>query len=169
MTTSGSAPHQEDAKSKDFTRYLDWLVPAASETLYDRLVGYGFARRYVRGKAVAAIAWEDVGQGSRVLAATADSVTGMANSAEAVEAAEAAYSAPNVSYQRVYLPELPFPDEHFDVVAAFGVVENLREPEDLIRETKRILKRDGVLIVSVPDKLVHASGHAGEGTLRRQG
>src|SRR5215217_2312360 len=112
MTTSGSAPHQEDARSKDLTRYLDWLVPATSETIYDRLVGYGFARRYVTGKTVAAIGWEEIGRGSRVLAATANSVTGVANSAEAVEAAEAAYSALNVSYQRVYLPELPFPDEH---------------------------------------------------------
>jgi hypothetical protein len=34
------------------------------------------------------------------------------------------------------------------------VVENLQRPETLVRETRRVLKQDGVLIISVPDKRV---------------
>jgi hypothetical protein len=41
----------------DLTRHLEQLLPATSETAYDLLSGYGFARRYVSGKIVANIGW----------------------------------------------------------------------------------------------------------------
>ncbi len=134
---------------------------AGSEAAYDRLTSYGFARRYVGEKTVADIGWEEIGYGSRLLAEAAQSVAGLANSSEAVERASATYSAPNVSYQRVDLPKLPHPEGHFDVVVALGVVENLEHPEDLVRELKRVLQRDGVLVISVPDKQANVNEREG--------
>ncbi len=75
-------------------------VPESSKDAYDRLTGYGFARRYVGGKIVADIGREEVGYGSRLLAETAESVTVLIGSPEAVERASAAHPAPNVSYRR---------------------------------------------------------------------
>jgi SAM-dependent methyltransferase len=132
-------------------------VPASSEAAYDRLTCYGFVRRYVEGKTVADIGWEGVGHGSRLLAETAESVTGLTDSPEAVDLASAVYSAPNVRYRGADLPELPLSDGSFDVVAAFGVVENLERPEDLVREAKRVLKEDGVLVISALDKQADAN------------
>ena len=140
-------------------KHQEQPVPASSEATYDRLTGYGFARRYVRGKIVADVGWEEIGYGSRLLAETAESVVGLANSPEAVEQASAAYSAPNVSYQRVNLSELPYSESYFDAVVAFGVVENLEHPEDLVREVKRVLKKDGVLVVSARDKQASTNDH----------
>src|SRR3712207_8915753 len=40
----------------------------------------------------------------------------------------------------------------FDVVVAFGVIEGLERPEELVEEAKRLLKEGGVLLVSVADK-----------------
>ena len=134
-----STPHQERPAS------------ASAEAAYDRLTGYGFARRYVEGKVVADIG-RDVSYGSRLLAETAESVTGLASSPETVDEASAAYSAPNVSYRTVDLPDLPLGDGSCDVVVAFGVVEDLERPEDLVRTTKRILKEEGVLVISALDK-----------------
>jgi SAM-dependent methyltransferase len=127
-------------------------LPAGAEAAYDRLTGYGFARRYVKGKTVADIGWEDVGYGSRLLAETAESVTGLSGLPEAVDLASADYSAPNVSYRRANLPELPLSGDSFDVLVAFGLVEKLVRPEDLIREARRVLKKDGVLIISALDR-----------------
>lgn len=132
-------------------------VPASSETTYDRLTAYGFARRYVGGKIVADLGREEVGYGSRLLAQTAESVTGLTGSPEAVDLASTVYSSPNVSYQRVDLPELPLSEDHFDVVVALGVVESLESPEDLVREIKRVLKEDGVLLISALDKETNAN------------
>jgi 2-polyprenyl-3-methyl-5-hydroxy-6-metoxy-1,4-benzoquinol methylase len=161
--------YQEVTGRMDLTRHLEQLVPATSETAYDRLSGYGFARRYVTGKIVADIGWDEVGLGSRMLAETAESVTGLANSTEAVDLARSAHPAPNAEYRKVDLPELPYPDGHFDVVVALGVVENLEQPENLMREASRVLKQDGVLIISSLDKLAFGDGYDPRGTGYRRG
>jgi SAM-dependent methyltransferase len=102
--------------------------PASAESAYEHLTAYGFALRYANGKVVADVGRE--GAGSRLLAETAESVTGLSD-----------------------LPEASSTDSSsFDVVAAFGVAEDLAHPEELVKEAKRILKDDGVLIVSATDK-----------------
>jgi SAM-dependent methyltransferase len=139
-------------------------LPAGAEAAYDRLIGYGFARRFVKGKIVADIGWEEVGYGSRLLAETAGSVTGLGGLPEAVDLASSVYPAPNVSYRRANLPELPLSAGHFDVVVAFGLVENLERPEALVREAKRVLKEDGVFVISTLDRQANASGPNREST-----
>jgi SAM-dependent methyltransferase len=62
-----------------------------------------------------------------------------------------------VRYEIVDLPELPYPEGYFDVAVAFEVAENLERPEDLVVEAKRVLKPDGVLIISTPDKQTHSN------------
>ena len=127
-------------------RHLEQLAPASSEASYERLTSYAFARRYAAGKAVADVCWE-MDSGSLLIAQVAESVAGLTNSAE-----PATHPAPNASYRPADLPELSCADGSFDLVVAFGVVENLERPEDLLREAKRVLKRGGVLLVSVPDR-----------------
>src|SRR5215212_2201253 len=123
--------------------------PAGSEAAYDRLTGYGFASRYVEGKVVADIGGAELGYGSRLLAETAESVTALSDLPEAIDLASALYSAPNVSYRRAALPELPLSGTFFDVVVALGLTGNL---EDLVKEARRVLKEEGVLIISCPDR-----------------
>ncbi len=139
------------------TRHPTQSQPESTEAAYEQLTAYGFARRYAKGKIVANVGWEEIGYGSRLLAETAESVAGLTNSPEAVDLASAAYPAQNVSYQRVDLPELPYSEAYFDTMVAFGVVENLAHPEDLVREAKRVLKQDGVLVVSALDKQTQAN------------
>ena len=145
------------------TRHPTQSPSTSAEATYDRLTGYGFARRYAAGKIVANLGWEEIGYGSHLLAETAESVAGLTNSPEAVDLASAAYPAQNVSYQRVDLPELPYSETHFDTMVTFGVVENLAHPEDLVREAKRVLKQDGVLVISALDKQtqLNGDGHGG--------
>jgi SAM-dependent methyltransferase len=144
--------------------------PTSSEAAYERLTGYGFAQRYAKGKTVANVGWEEIGYGSHLLAETAESVAGLTNSPEAADQASAAYSAPNVSYHRVNLPELPYSETYFDTVVAFGVVEDLAHPEDLVGEAKRVLKKDGVLVISALDKQTQLEGgaHGGSNGLQRE-
>jgi SAM-dependent methyltransferase len=169
MRADDSAPDRDSAARTDLARHLEQLALTPSEGAYDRMAAYGFARRYVVGKVVADIGWEDVGFGSNLLAGTAKSVVGLTGSAEAADLARAVYPAPNAEYKRVELPELPYPEDHFDVVVAFGTVENLDRPEDLVQEARRVLKQDGVLVVSAPDKRGFVDGRNPEGTGYRRG
>src|SRR3712207_9505612 len=75
-------------------------------TLFPYTTLFRSARRYVGGKIVADIAREGVGYGSCLLAETAKSVTSLTDSPETVDLASAVHSSPNLSYQRVDLPQL---------------------------------------------------------------
>src|ERR687894_1120788 len=112
---------------------------ASTEAAYEQLSAYGFARRYAQGKTVADLGHEGAGYGSRLLAQSAESLTALAD-----------------------LPKSPLPDGSFDVVVAFGAIEGLERPEELVEEAKRLLKEGGVLLVSVTDKRVAlADGRGG--------
>lgn len=140
-------------------KHLQRLSPVSSEETYARLAGYGFARRYLKGGIVADICLENVGYGTRLLAPSAKSVVGLTNSSEACNLASTVFSAPNVSYQKVDLPELPYAENYFDAVVALGVVEYSDHPAELAGEIKRVLKQDGLLLISIPDKQLHSNGN----------
>lgn len=47
--------------------------------------------------------------------------------------------------------KLPWPDKTFDAVASFETVEHLENPYFFIREIRRVLKNDGIFIMSMPN------------------
>jgi SAM-dependent methyltransferase len=46
---------------------------------------------------------------------------------------------------------LPYPDEHFDVVASFGMLDYLPAFDPAVREIYRVLRPDGYALVSLPN------------------
>jgi ubiquinone/menaquinone biosynthesis C-methylase UbiE len=48
---------------------------------------------------------------------------------------------------------LPFDSESFDIVAMLAVLEHLSDPPGMMRETERILKVGGRLVLTVPSKI----------------
>src|SRR5260370_1674 len=44
-----------------------------------------------------------------------------------------------------------FPDESFDVITLWDVIEHVTQPADLLNSIHRLLKRDGLLLVNYPD------------------
>lgn len=45
---------------------------------------------------------------------------------------------------------LPFADESFDVVTILAVLEHLDDPHSILREIRRVLRRHGAIVVTVP-------------------
>jgi len=46
---------------------------------------------------------------------------------------------------------IPFEDGYFDFVTCLDVIEHVLEPRDLIKEIRRVLKKEGALVVSTPN------------------
>jgi ubiquinone/menaquinone biosynthesis C-methylase UbiE len=57
--------------------------------------------------------------------------------------------------------KLPFNDETFDVVVSFSVLEHVNNPELVLQESKRVLKKGGQIIMDVPNHFSFLEGHYG--------
>jgi len=50
-----------------------------------------------------------------------------------------------------YLNEAGFEDEHFDVVTMTDVFEHIPEPKKMLEDIKKVIKKDGILFIKVPN------------------
>jgi SAM-dependent methyltransferase len=110
---------------------------------------YEFARPHCVGKHVLD-AGCGVGYGSAFLGESARSVVGVDVSGEAIDYARSRYGGGNVEFAVGDLQQLERGDAEFDAVVAFEVIEHLPHPDRFVAEARRVLKPDGVLIVSTP-------------------
>ena len=99
------------------------------------------------------------GYGTALMAATAQSVTGIDISTEAISYASKRYAKlSNVRYVEASIAELPFEEHSFDVIVSFETIEHVNEEmqNSFLREIKRCLKKDGILVMSSPDKRTYS-------------
>lgn len=52
------------------------------------------------------------------------------------------------------IASLPFPDAQFDVITSFETIEHVEDVPGCLREFRRVLKHDGLLICSTPNRKV---------------
>lgn len=117
----------------------------------EHLHRYYFAQGYVKGKEVLDIACGE-GYGSHYLAQQAASVVGVDVDAKTVEHAQATYSHPGLSYRQGDCAAIPLEDNSVDVVVSFETIEHHDQHDAMMAEIKRVLRPDGLLIISSPDK-----------------
>lgn len=91
------------------------------------------------------------GYGAAALARLARSVIGLDSDRAAVEHARRRYVLDGLRFSAGRAESLPFPDATFDVCVAFEVIEHLESPEAMVREARRVLRPDGLLLLSTPN------------------
>jgi SAM-dependent methyltransferase len=131
---------------------------------YEHWHRYCYALPFVRGKSVLDIASGE-GYGSAFLAASAALVYGVDVSEEAVQHARESYVRENLHFLQGAADAIPIPGQHcFDVIVSFETIEHLDAPtqERFAAEITRLLKPDGVLLVSTPNRTTYSpDGHQG--------
>lgn len=122
-----------------------------SDSTLEHLHRYGIAQTFVKGKAVLDIACGE-GYGSNLLAEHAESVIGVDISSKAVKEASEKYKKNNLLFKTGSTSQIPLEANSIDVVVSFETIEHHAEHDIMLQEIKRVLKHDGLLIISSPDK-----------------
>lgn len=119
---------------------------------------YQWAAQVARGRVVLD-AGCGTGYGTRLLAeGGAKEVVGI-DIAEAVLEAVAPSMPESVRLQAGDLRRLEVPDDTFDLIACFEVIEHFEDPFTVLDELIRVLAPEGVLLISSPNRGVYQSGN----------
>ena len=91
------------------------------------------------------------GYGTQMLAEKAEHVYGVDVSDEAVEYAEINYPHAKITYKQGDARKIPLDDASVDVIVSLETIEHIPDPEEFVKEVKRVLKKGGQFIVSTPN------------------
>ena len=112
---------------------------------------YLVARELCHGKTVLDVASGE-GFGSAMLAEVAAAVVGVDIASDAVLHAQSRYGCKNLSFLIASCTDLPLLDSSFDLVVSFETLEHLSQHCKMMGEIKRVLRPNGVLLISTPEK-----------------
>lgn len=118
----------------------------------DHLHRYAVATQLVKDKEVLDIASGE-GYGSHLLSLHSKSVVGVDISSEAVLHASKKYESRKLEFKQGSTEKIPLPDSSIDVVVSFETIEHHNKHDEMLHEIKRVLRPNGTLIISSPDKL----------------
>ncbi len=98
------------------------------------------------------------GYGSNLLAQSAKSVVGVDIDYTAIQCANNKYRRDNLKYVQGSIEKLPIDDKSVDILISFETIEHISEDLqwNFIVEARRVLKEDGILIISTPNKEIYS-------------
>jgi ubiquinone/menaquinone biosynthesis C-methylase UbiE len=118
---------------------------------YEHLHRYYFASQFVGKKVVLDIASGD-GYGSEILSRNALKVFGVDISENTILNAQQSYKKDNLEFFVGDVLDIPVKDNSVDIITCFETLEHVDEHEKVFQEFKRVLKNNGLLIISSPNK-----------------
>ena len=132
------------------------VVPGKVEPdlLNEHLSRYLFAAGFAASRKVLDLGC-GTGYGSAILARAAKSVIAVDISREAIAFARENYTQPRIHFLVADCSQLPVSSGSLDLVVCFEVVEHLTEQQLLLEEISRVLKQDGILVISTPNRLYY--------------
>lgn len=121
---------------------------------FEHLHRYALALELWHHKVVLDIASGE-GYGTNLIAGSANQVYGVDIFEEAVIHARKKYNRPNIEFMVGSATAIPLGDGVVDLVVSFETLEHLVEQDVFLIEIRRVLKPNGVLIISSHDKKVY--------------
>ncbi len=126
------------------------------EIHYEHMHRYGWSLDLVAGRDVLDLACGE-GYGSALLASRARSVIGIDISEGAVLHASAQYrEIRNLHFAAGDATAIPLADACVDAVVSFETIEHLAGQEEMVAQMRRVLRDDGILILSSPNRKVYS-------------
>jgi ubiquinone/menaquinone biosynthesis C-methylase UbiE len=122
-----------------------------SDVTVEHLHRYAIANDFVEGKVVLDIASGE-GYGANILSTKALEVIGVDIDIDSTQNASNKYSKNNLKFIVGSADKIPIESNTIDVVVSFETIEHHDKHEEMFLEIKRVLKSDGILIMSSPDR-----------------
>lgn len=116
---------------------------------------YILTQPYLEKMKVLDIACGD-GYGSYYMSQYANNVVGVDIDKVTINSAKNKYINNNLSFLEGSIIDLPFEDNLFDLIVCFETIEHIKEYDKAIQQIKRVLKNEGLLIMSTPNKLEYS-------------
>jgi len=112
---------------------------------------YALVNNYIKNKIVLDIASGE-GYGSNLVSEYAEYVYGVDIDDETIQKAQKKYKKTNLEFILGSAASIPLEDNSVNVVVSFETIEHHNQHNQMLEEVKRVLKPDGLFIVSTPDK-----------------
>jgi ubiquinone/menaquinone biosynthesis C-methylase UbiE len=150
-------PPEESSLAFTGERYLPDVRGAIH---YEHWHRYAAVAPLARGKRVLDAACGE-GYGTSLLAASAAHATGVDVSPAAIAHASSRYARDNATFVAASVTALPLADASVDVVVSFETIEHLSAQDAMLAEFRRVLRHDGVLVISSPNRPVYNASASG--------
>lgn len=126
-----------------------------SEVMLEHLHRYALATEICKNKKVLDIACGE-GYGSNLISKLAAEVTGIDIDETTINNASKKYFDKKIRFIKGSILDIPAENGYFDLITCFETLEHVFNHEKTIRELKRVLHPDGILLISTPDKLSYS-------------
>ena len=135
------------------------MPDCAGEIWYEHWHRYVVARQLSPSCTVLDVACGE-GYGAALVAETAGRVVGVDLSVDAIAHAKSRYGhQENPEFVVASCDKLPFPDASFDLAISFETIEHIETQKEFVSELLRVLRPDGVLVLSSPNKRLYSDAH----------
>jgi len=122
-----------------------------NDTTVEHLHRYAIALDLVKDKVVLDIASGE-GYGSNLLCKYAKKVYGVDIDETIIKKAQEKYSCEKIEFKIGRADAIPLDNNSVDIVVSFETLEHHNKHHEMLKEIKRVLKDEGILIISTPDK-----------------
>ena len=128
------------------------LLPSiTNESMFEHLHRYVLAKRFCANKIVLDIACGE-GYGSNIISDVAEYVYAVEIDKNVVKSAKEKYVKKNLEFKCSSIENIPLKDNSVDVILSFETIEHIPDYIKALNELKRVLKNDGLLVISTPNK-----------------
>lgn len=107
----------------------------STDIVLDIACGTGFGTNIIAGKTNGKVIGADIAQ-------------------EAVDESSKRWNKPNLEFRVLDGTQMPFPDNYFDKIVSFETIEHTSKYREMAAEFSRVLKPNGLLILSTPNRQV---------------
>src|SRR6516162_4031681 len=136
---------------------LEWtgeryVTSVSGEIEFEHTHRYLFAMPFAESATVLDIASGE-GYGSALLGSVAHRVIGIDIDENSIAHARSKYKNDNLSFLRGDCTRIPLSSDSVDLIVSFETLEHILDHLQFFNEISRVLRPDGVLVISTPDRV----------------